>query len=221
MTDDDVVRKYIEYSGVKMPKVTSWADGMASIDGRWVKAGTKLPSGWVVDGYGEDSKVQLSYGGVPFKQDLGIGTVTPYVPPAPESGVGSESEMDEERMYQMSKPISKEVYLKMFKLKPYQIAEGQWAVPQFGNQTFDSMEQASEFAKRYGVTDRTGIDEWIKKQEKGVFGTLSDYWNATDEQRAAGMKIYNNETGDFTDDFRSRIEDPSLDIPFSDDGYIK
>lgn len=207
MTDDDVIRKYIEYSGVKMPKVTGFADGMASVDGRWVKAGTKLPSGWVVDGYNGNSKVQLSYGGVPFQQDMGIGTVTPYVPPAPESGVGSESEMDEARM----KAI----------LAPVQNADGQWTVPQFKSQVFDSLEQAEEFAKRYGVTDRTSIDKFIEKQRKGVFGTLSDYWNASDEQRAAGMKIYNNETQDFTDDFRSRMEDPTLDIPFSDDGYIK
>lgn len=229
MTYDDVLRGYILKSGIKQPKVSGFADGMASVDGRWVKVGSRLPSGWVVNGYNGKDKAQLSYGGVPFEQDMGLGTVSNWEAPAtaPATGVGSESEGDEERMRQM--------------LSPVQNADGKWTVPQFNGQVFDSIEEAEQFAKRYGVTDRTSIDKFIQgmsaqpatakiqlgdgtyvdipysPSNQPKYGTLSDFFNLPLEERAKGMKIYNNETGDFTDDFKHQI--PPLE--YGDDGYIK
>lgn len=218
LTDDDVLRGYIQKSGIKQPKVSGFADGMASVDGRWVKVGSRLSSGWVIDGHDGKQKAKLSYGGVPFEQNMGLGTVenweAPATAPAPE--VPDD-------------------------LLPIKDEDGNWTVPQFKGQVFDSLEQAEEFAKRYGVTDRTSIDKFIQgmsakpaaaavqlgdgsfveipynESNQPKFGTLSDFFNLPPEERAKGMKIYNNETGDFSDDFKHQI--PPLE--FGDDGYIK
>lgn len=216
MTADDVVRKYIEKSGLKQPKVSGFADGMASVDGRWVKVGSRLPSGWVVNGYNGKDKAQLSYGGVPFEQDMGLGTVSNWEAPA----TAPAPEVPDE-------------------LIPIKGEDGKWTVAQFKGQVFDSMEEAEEFAKRYGVTDRTSIDKFIQnikpsavkvqlgdgsyveiprnESNQPKYGTLGDFFNLPPEERAKGMKIYNNETGDFTDDFKHQI--PPLE--YGDDGYIK
>lgn len=204
MTDDDVLRGYILKSGSKPPKVTSIADGMASINGRWLPFGTKLPSGWVING-SKENMAQLSYGGVPFEQDMGLGTVSEWISPEPTSGEGSEREMDEFRARSVLTPVQNE--------------DGRWSVPQFKGQVFDSPEEAQEFSKRYGVIHRQHIEEFMKKKEAGAYGTLSDFMNSSDKQQRAGMKVFNNETQDFTDSFiRS---DPTLEADFQSDGFIK
>jgi len=216
LTDDDVLRGYIQKSGIKQPKVSGFADGMASVDGRWVKVGSRLPSGWVVNGYNGKDKAQLSYGGVPFEQDMGLGTVSNWEAPA----TAPAPEVPDE-------------------LIPTKGEDGQWTVPQFKGQVFSTIEEAEEFAKRYGVTDRTSIDKFIQGMAEKTatvldelgnaieipynpsnqpkYGTLGDFFNLPPEERAKGMKIYNNETGDFTDDFKHKI--PPL--KYGDDGYIK
>ena len=206
MTDDDVLRGYILKSASKQPKVTSVADGMASIDGRWIPFGTRLKSGWVVDG-SKGEMAQLSFGGVPFEQNMGLGTVSEWKPPEPTSGEGSETEMDEQRA--------------KMGLIPTKEKDGRWSVPQFKGQVFDGFEEAQNFIKRYGVTDRTSIEAFMKKKEAGAYGTLSDYMNSSEEQQRAGMKVFNNETGDFTDDFMRADPQPrsELDVHIQNGTY--
>ena len=216
LTDDDVLRGYIQKSGIKQPKVSGFADGMASVDGRWVKVGSRLPSGWVIDGNDGKQKAKLSYGGVPFEQDMGLGTVENWEAPA----TAPTPEVPDD-------------------LLPIKGKDGNWTVAQFKGMVFTSIDEAEEFARRYGVTDRTSIDKFIQGQQTKTaelfdelgnaievpyapshqpkFGTLSDFFNLPPEERAKGMKIYNNETGDFSDDFKHQI--PPLE--FGDDGYIK
>jgi hypothetical protein len=135
----------------------------------------------------------------------------------PQQGGDGETDMDKQRMMQLFQPVQNE--------------DGSWSVPTFGKQVFKDLEEAMNMVETYGVKDRTGIDKFLKsfKERKiGAMGTLSDFWNSTPEQQAAGMKVFNNLTGDFTDMFKSAppppanpYADPSLDIPFGSDGYIK
>ena len=210
MTDEDVLRGYIQKSGIKQPRVTGFADGMASVDGRWVPIGSRLPNGWVVDGHDGKQKAQLSYGGVKFQQDMGLGTVfpmggNPNTHPL-ENDPTSNIPIDQNGDTSADEPDE---------FIPIANKDGSWSMPHFGDATFGSMQELMRFKKNYAVRDRTGIDKFLKnykgEQEGQAMGTLSDYFKLKPEDRARGMKIFNNETGDFTDVFTHNLDDKTAE----------
>lgn len=211
MTDDDVLRGYILKSGSKQPKVTSVADGMASIDGRWIPFGTRLPSGWVVDG-SNGQKAQLSYGGVPFEQDMGHGTVFP-MGETPDDGYAPVNDPTLDMPVDQNGDTSADEPEEFI---PIANKDGSWSMPHFGDATFGSMKELMKFKKNYAVRDRTGIDKFLKgykgEKEEQAMGTLSDYFKLKPEDRAKGMKIFNNETQDFTDVFTHNLEPAPEDV---------
>ena len=79
----------------------SGADAMFSVGGRWLKAGQKTPEGYLINNYDPNSyTIGLSYAGVPVPVQMQKSVIAPYVPSfvEPKSGVGSETESDEQRM---------------------------------------------------------------------------------------------------------------------------
>ena len=173
--------------------IGSGAGAMYSLGGRWLKAGQRSPQGHTIDSFDPNTGfLNISYQGVPLMPlKMRDSVVQDYVPAFIQNGSG-ETEADAKRMQELFNPIQND--------------DGSWSVPTFGKQTFKSLEEAQEMVKTYGVKDRTGIDKFLKSlkdKHTGAMGTLSDFWNSTPEQQAAGMRVYNNLTGDFTDMFKA------------------
>ena len=192
--------------------VGSGGSQMYSLGGRWLRAGQKTPQGHTIDSLDPNTGfLNLSYQGVPLMPlKMRDAIVQDYIPPYNGSGGSGETEADEQRLMNLFEPV--------------QNKDGTWSVPHFGKQVFKSLEEVKDMIRTYGVGDRTGVEAFMKTKKAGEYGTLSDFFNSSVEQRAAGMKVFNNLTGDFTDNFKETVDqlpDPTLDIPFGSDGYIK
>ena len=200
--------------------IGSGSEQMFSLGGRWLKAGQRSPQGHTIDSLDPKTGfLNLSYQGVPLMPlKMRDSVIQDYVPAFTQDG-GGETEKDKQRMMEMFQPVQNE--------------DGSWSVPTFGKQVFKDLEEAMDMVRTYGVIDRTGVEAFMKSKTAGAFGTLSDFWNSTAEQKAAGMKVFNNDTGDFTDEFREiaddhpktypmhiDLRDPSVQL-FGDDGLIK
>ena len=201
--------------------IGSGSEQMFSLGGRWLKAGQRSPQGHTIDSLDpKTGYLNISYQGVPLMPlKMRDSVIQDYVPAFTQDG-GGETEKDKQRMMEMFQPVQNE--------------DGSWSVPTFGKQTFKDLEEAMTMIETYGVQDRTGIDKFLKSfqpAKTGAYGTLADFWNSTPEQQAAGMKVFNNMTQDFTDTFKatveppapsaqSYIEDPVVQL-FGDDGLIK
>lgn len=199
--------------------IGSGSEQMFSLGGRWLKAGQRSPQGHTIDALDpKTGYLNISYQGVPLMPlKMRDAVVQDYVPAFTQGGNG-ETDKDKQRLMELFQPL--------------QNKDGSWSVPHFGKRAFKDLEEAMEMIQTYGVGDRTGVDEFMKSKSEGAYGTLSDFWNASAEQRASGMKVFNNKTGDFTDTFKEIADDhprvPSQSYPqdpmvklFGDDGLIK
>ena len=165
-----------------------------SLGGKWHSAGTTLPSGYTIVGDDGRGTLKMSWNGLPVNVAMQGSTIQPYTPPsampmAPAwmgGGALSSSEKLMADYYGLNNqnPIQPD---------PVEVEE-------------EPSEE--ELKQRYGVEDRTGIDEFLenmdKKKMKGNYGTYDDWLNSSIEKRREGFNVWNNETQDFTDFFQAK-----------------
>lgn len=209
MTDNEAVGAYLKASGMEPPPVTgATAEGL-SVGGKWQKWGSDVGNGWKAQSYDGKGGIVFSQGGVNFVQPMGNNM--------PRNDLGYRSSPmtpEEEKALAIKKALELEH-------TPVKGEDGSYSIPHFGNSVFGSLEEAERFKKNWAVTDRTGIDKFLKKSPKNDlgqrYGTLSDYFKATPEEQKAGFQVWNNEAQDFADYFQfadeTNVQDPSLDIP--------
>ena len=170
----------------------SGAERIYSVDGRWLKAGQSLSNGYKVVGEDKTGNLILGFHGVPVTIGMQGSHITPYNPVSkPMWTGGGQMTTQEENMYNA------------FKNEDGSFNDNMGGV-------HASFEDAMKAYKSYYVPNRNGIDSYIQKMRKQFpdrnFGTYSDYQNASPELKRQGFNVYNNETGDFTDNFKLNAE---------------
>jgi hypothetical protein len=170
----------------------SGAERIYSVDGRWVKGGQSLSSGHKIVGEDKSGNLILSFQGVPVTIGMQGSHIKPYIEESRPIWAGQGAmTTEEENLYNASKN-----------------SDGSFNDSMGG--VHSTFSESMKHYQLYYVKDRKGIDDYILKMRNKSpdynYGTYSDYQKASPEKQRQGYKVYNNETGDFTDFFKLNPE---------------